>query len=488
MKRAILSGSAISQSRDTSPCKSGHVGATTLKKGGVMFRVLRCLAAISTVIVIFVAVIGALCAAHAQISAPTPKATQARPQGKRATPARVPAKELPKPATPKPPEPEPEVPYPEIPQAPKTLELTGKALLSQGDSWTYLVSSSNPQMDGKLLRVTLTRRDETSATVTLAGDGVAQPEVKLVWNGVGWFSPVTDADGKIGIKLFWRRPADWTAQGPKKAAGAGQAKLTPDQIQKLENLLHETALAAQDREKLEKELKEAREAQSSSEEEEADAARILNFPIKVEAGSYTSFFERGRREQNFVTGVSKVWPGSDLEITGPQTCVVPAGAFASGVFAFTGPSGRVIACFDPVLPVAVRARSIPKSGSGWLLFELHSYETAGTPKSPQFPDLPTAERQKALDWIQGKTSPGKSYDPVATLLFALHEAVRSHPREIVRVFMSPGITNDDKGYVAEWKAWKFSVREMTPEEVSAEPKESMKTQIAPRETAAIKQE
>lgn len=454
-----------------------------------MSRMLRSLVAFSTAIVILVVAIGALCAAHAQTSAPAPKPTQARPPGKRVTPARAPAKIPPKPATVKPPEPEPEMPYPEVPQAPKTLELTGRTNMNQGDSWTYLVSSSNPQMDGKLLRLTLTRRDETTATVTLAGDGVAQPEVTLVWNGVGWFSPTTDAEGKIGIKLFWQRPADWTAQGPKKAAGAGQAKLTPDQIQKLENLLHETALSAQDREKLEKELKDVKDARAeekATEEEEADAAKIINFPINVETGRYTSFNVSGRWEHSYVTGVTKVWPGSDLEITGPQTCVVPAGAFASGVFAFTGPSGRMIACFEPVLPVAVRARSIPKGGAGWLLFELHSYETAGTSKSPQFPDLPAAERQKALDWIQGKTTPGKSYDPVATLLFALHEAVRSHPREIVRIFMSPGITNDDKGYVVEWKAWKFSVREMTPEEVSAEPKESMKTQIAPRETAAIK--
>jgi hypothetical protein len=360
--------------------------------------------------------------------------------------------------------------------------------MNQGDSWTYLVSSSNPQMDGKLLRVTLTRRDETTATVTLAGEGVVQPEVTLAWNGVGWFSPVTDADGKIGIKLFWQRPADWTAQGPKKAAAEGQAKPTPEQIQKMENLLHDLALPAQAREALEKELKEAREAQRSPEEEEADAARVLSFPIKVEAGRYTSFNVSGRWEHNFVTGVRKVWPGSDLEVTGPEMCVVPAGAFASGVFAFTGPSSRMTACFEPVLPVAVRARSIPKGGAGSLLFELHSYETAGTSKPPQFSDLPAAERQKALDWIRGKITPGKSYDPAALFLFELHEAVRSHPREIVRIFMSPGITNDDKGYVAEWKAWKFSVREMTPEEVSAEPRESMKTQVAPRETGAIKQE
>jgi hypothetical protein len=482
MKRAILFGRLLFHSRNLHRCKPRPANAARSERENAVLSSLRSLVAISIAVVICAAGIGVTWAAQAQTSAPTSRGTSAHPQVKGSNPAPKSSKAPPKPVAPTPPKVEPEVPYPEIPEAPNTLELTGKTLISQGDSWTYLLSSSNPQMDGRLLHVALTRRDATSATLTLSGDGVAQREVPLAWNGSGWFSPVTDANGNIGIKLFWQRPAGWTAQGPSK--GGAEAKVTPEQIAQYEDMLQRLPLSAEQREALQQELKQKREALKSTEDEEADAARILNFPIKLEAGHYTSFNVGGRWEQNFRTGVTKRWPGSDLEITGPKMCVVPAGAFASGVFSYTGPSSRMIACFEAALPVAVRARSLPEGGAGWLLFELQSYVTAETSKLPQFPDLPAAERQKALDWIRGKVTPGKRYDPTASMLFGLQEAVRSHPREIVRIFISRGITNDDKGYVVEWKTWKFSVREMTAQEASAEPRESMKTQIAPRETPA----
>jgi hypothetical protein len=154
--------------------------------------------------------------------------------------------------------------------------------------------------------------------------------------------------------------------------------------------------------------------------------------------------------------------------------VAPAAALPCLRFSYQGPDNRSVSLFTPGMPLAVRTSVMPK-GRDWVLAELQSFETGGTKTAGGFPELPKAEREKALAWIRSmaSTAPGKAYDPVSAFLFTLHEQVRSHPKEKVLISMTPGFTNDQKGYVAQWARWSFTVREMTPEESAKEPPQSI---------------
>lgn len=341
-----------------------------------------------------------------------------------------------KPATaPAPAPPEPEFAYPPVPSAPEDLTFLGHADLKPGDVWSYLIASGNTQWDGKMVRFTLSELDSKRASFAIDAPGQASRSVSLDWNGQGRFSPVIQADGNISIKLFWNESSMLTEQQRREYWTPGK--------------------------------------------HEANAAAIVDFPFNVKAGRSQSFNMSGGWEQNFVTGQRKTWPGSDLEITGPQVCVVPAGSFACARFALESPSANMVAHFAAEQAAALMADSRPPAAP-WMFFELHSYRTAaGVSTGPTFPDLPAAERQKALDWIRGmtqQTSP-RNYDPVTMFLVNLHSLVRAHPRDIVRISLSPGLTNDGKGYIAEWKKWKFSTREMTPDEAANMPRQSMATSI-----------
>ena len=352
---------------------------------------------------------------------------QAAPPRTRPVPRKAPATA--KPAAAKPaPKPEPEPPYPAIPEAPKTLDLAGNGPLQEGDSWEYLVSSGDAARDATTLRVTLTKVEPKQLTFEFQGGGGEPRSTTVPWDGKGFFGLVTDKDGSYALKMF-----------QPDSPGASQ---------------------------------EARD--------DRDAAGIIDFPLHVEADKFRRVNVGGRWEHNFVTGVRKEWPGSSVEITGPATCVVPAAALACSRFAYQGAGMRLVAYFAPETPAAIRTEFKPVSATGWLLFELQSWQAAGTRRGPEFPDLPKAERQKAIDWLRAKligATEGKSYDALGAFQSMLHWEVRLHPRDRVRIFLSPGVTNDHKGYIAEWNAWKFSAREMTPEEIAKEPPESMKSSV-----------
>lgn len=363
---------------------------------------------------------------------------QAAPPRTRPIPRKAPAKTKP-PAVQPAAKPAPEPPYPAIPEAPKTLDLAGTAPLQEGDFWEYLVWSGDVARDGTTLRLTLTKIEPKQLTFELQGGGAEPRSTTVAWDGKGFFSLAAEKEGSYSLKMFQ----------PGSPGASQQAR------------------------------------------DERDAAGIINFPLHLEADRSTRFNVGGRWEHNFVTGVRKEWPGSSVEITGPETCVVPAAALACSRFAFQGPGLRLVAYFTPDTPAAVRAEFKPVTATGWLLFELHSWQAASTRRGAEFPEIPKAERQKAIEWLRAKlagATEGKSYDALGAFLALLHREVRLHPRDRVRIFFSPGITNDQKGYIAEWNAWKFSAREMTPEEVAKEPPESMKSSVVLRAGEAAPQD
>lgn len=325
------------------------------------------------------------------------------------------------------PAPAPEPPYPPIPDLPTSLTLAGTSPLANGDSWTYLVTSSDPQLDGKLLTLTLKQRSSDKFEFNLQLGDVTR-SVTVLWpGGAGWFTPAEDSSGALTVKLFANR-------GSQSSAGDDSNK-------------------------------DIREVNRIS----------VELPLKVEAGRFSNFNVSGSRRGIIRGGQVVGWvedtPGWNLEFSGPEMCVVPATALACARFAYAGPDTRIIAHFEPDSQAALRARLSPPGGRRSLLLELYSSAIGGTPRSSVFPELAPTERQKAAEWIKANAAPSQGYDPAVSFLSLLHEKARLHPRDTVRIFMTPGITRDGKAYVAEWKARKFSVREMTADELAKEPRQ-----------------
>jgi hypothetical protein len=189
-----------------------------------------------------------------------------------------------------------------------------------------------------------------------------------------------------------------------------------------------------------------------------------DYPQKVERGvqwnktmRFFSYDDYGRRSET----------GYVISASAPDQCVVACGTFPCTELRRTdlsGPIERQI-WLSPNLPAALRAKlRRPGGQKGWVLFELVSVEASGQSRKAAGGVLPAAERQKAIDWIKANNKFGADSDLVMDLVHLLQEGVLKHPGAGLKFLLGRELTKDAKGYVLEWRAGKFSARQMTVEE------------------------
>jgi hypothetical protein len=324
------------------------------------------------------------------------------------------------PATP----PEPPLPPPPgyaVPDAPAELAFATAPPMTEGDQWTYLISSADAQLDGKFLRVTLKGKSADKLVFTVQPGDAEPVTVEMPWDGSWLFSPNEEKPGLFLLRLIGEKMQD--------------------------------------------------------------------FPGKIIQGEYHEFSVGGGWSQNFVTGERTTSPGWQVRVEGPSMCVVPAGAFACGRLEYTHDAGTVLISYHtPASPAPVRVRilrnlpkgvDLPPVARGWILLELYSYEASGERHEATLPELPAAERQKAIEWIKSTAEFGGDSYTVGNFLFLLHDNARRHPRGRFIISIGSGVTKDKKGYVCEWRWGKFSVREMTPEEMATAAPSSMTRTVLP---------
>lgn len=88
-------------------------------------------------------------------------------------------------------------------EAPPELKLSKADLsIAPGDTWTYLISSSDPSLDLKVLAVTVkeSAADKTTFDVRLAAD--APWSVEIPAKEMTWFAPVETETGVFGLKAL----------------------------------------------------------------------------------------------------------------------------------------------------------------------------------------------------------------------------------------------------------------------------------------------
>jgi hypothetical protein len=327
-----------------------------------------------------------------------------------------------KPQTPIPPEPQlPPAPAYDVPELPVQLDFATTPPMAEGDQWTYLISSADPLLDGKSLRVALKTRSSSKLVFTVERDNAEPATVEMPWDGSCCFSPNEEKPG-----LFLHR------------------------------LLGE---------------------------------KMKDFPGSVSRTGTREFSVGGQWSENYVTGKRTVSPGWRVRVDGPYMCVVPAGTFACARLEYNHDAGTsLVAYHAPASPAPVRVRilrslpegiDLPPVARGWILLELSSYKSSGQQHEATLPDLPAAERNKAIEWIKKTANVGGDSYTVGNFLFLLHDNARRNPRGRFIISIGSGMTKDKKGYVCEWQWGKFTVREMTPEEMTKASPNSMTRTVLP---------
>jgi hypothetical protein len=70
--------------------------------------------------------------------------------------------------------------------------------------------------------------------------------------------------------------------------------------------------------------------------------------------------------------------------------------------------------------------------------------------------------------MKANSKAGERSRQVTDLIFLLHEGTRQYPGAPLEFRVGSKLTRDGKAYVIEWRNDRFSSREMTPEEASAD--------------------